>query len=163
MAIFGNINDFKMVRHFNRELIGNVIEQKVGYYKIDLSKTVSNTFDESPSKIYKDPVLVDCLINRSNVQESDSDFGPDKVRNIEFRFFKQDLVCVNIFPEEGDIVLYNENYYEITLKDENQFFLGKDYEYSYDTTTDDFGGSISIILTGHYTRPEKLGLTKERL
>jgi hypothetical protein len=62
----------------------------------------------------------------------------------------------------GDIVMWQDDYYEINGVVENQLVVGKDPAYTY-TNNADFGSSISIIVTATFIRPEKLGLTKERL
>ena len=59
--------------------------------------------------------------------------------------------------------MYNEGYYEIDNVNENQYILGKDPNYIYSDALQGFGETYSIILTGHYSSPDKLGITQERL
>jgi len=167
-----------LFRHVNRELLNNIIEQKVGYYKIVLDRTESNMYGEASKKTYNNPVLVNCLIERGDTTAASDDFGPDISRNITCRFLRDDLAGIdlstelgadgrgftyNIVPEIGDIVLWNNDYYEVDNVNENQLVVGKDYNYSYSTNTDNFGSSWSIIITCHYMRPEISGITQVRL
>ena len=69
----------------------------------------------------------------------------------------------NIVPEVGDVILWNNDYYEANNVNENQLVVGKDPLYSYASQTDGFGSSWSIILECFYIRPEKLGISQERL
>ena len=179
MSLFGTSRDASLIRHINRELINNIIEQQVGYYKIDLAKTSLNMYGESNGeKIYYNPVLVNCLIERSAQEWSTDSLGPDVNRKIQLRFLKDDLAGINlsielpeggkgfqygVYPEVGDVVLWQNNYYEVDDILENQYFVGKDPDYSYSTNNDDFGSSISIIVNAHYARVEKLGIEKDRL
>ena len=179
MSLFGTSRDASLIRHINRELINNIIEQQVGYYKIDLAKTSLNMYGESNGeKIYYNPVLVNCLIERSAQEWSTDSLGPDVNRKIQLRFLKDDLAGTNlsielpeggrgfqygIYPEVGDVVIWQNNYYEVDDILENQYFLGKDPDYSYSSDNDNFGSSISIIVNAHYTRVEKLGIEKDRL
>jgi hypothetical protein len=162
MALFGGSRDISLFRHINKELINNIIQQSVGYYKINLDKTSSNLYGESLTKTYNNPVLVNCLIERSAQSWTETEFGADVTREINVRFLRDILVDIQLVPEVGDVVLWQENYYELSGIVENQFVVGKDPVYAYDDTTD-FGSSISIIVTAQYIRPEKLGLSKERL
>ena len=179
MSLFGTSRDASLIRHIGRELINNIIEQQVGYYKINLAETTTNMYGESNgSKIYYDPVLVNCLIERSAQEWTTDSFGPDVARKIQLRFLKDDLAGTNlsielpeggkgfqygILPEVGDVVVWQNNYYEVDDVLENQYFVGKDPDYSYSTDNDNFGSSISIIVNAHYTRVEKLGIEKDRL
>lgn len=163
MAIFGEARDISLFRHINRELLNRIIETKIGYYKIVLDKTNSNIYGESITKIFKDPVLINCLIQRNDQVTNSDEFGPDITRDMQFRFFRDDLVDIQLVPEIGDIVLWNENFYEIDALVENQLVVGKYPEYSYDSTINNFGQSLSILVNGHYTRPEKTGIKQERL
>ena len=163
MALYGGSRDISFIRHINKELINNIIEQQVGYYILDLSKTNSNLYGESLSKTYQDPVLVNCLIDRIDQAWSETEFGSDVTRTINVRFLRDILVDIQLVPKVGDIILWGENYYEIGSLIENQFVVGKDPSYSYSEDNTDFGSSISIIVSAQYIRPEKVGVTRERL
>lgn len=162
MSLFGGSRDISLFRHINKELINNIIQQSVGYYKISLDKTSSNIYGESLNKVYNDPILVNCLIERTPQTWVETEFGSNVNQDITVRFLRDILVDINLVPETGDVMLWQENYYEISGVIENQLFVGKDPSYAYDNTTD-FGSSISIIVNAQYIRPEKLGLKQERL
>jgi len=162
MALFGGSRDISLFRHINKELINNIIQQSVGYYKINLDKTSSNLYGESLTKTYNNPILVNCLIERNAQAWTETEFGADVTREITVRFLRDILVDIQLVPEVGDVMLWQENYYELSGIVENQFVVGKDPSYAYDNTAD-FGSSISIIVTAQYIRPEKLGLKQERL
>ena len=163
MALYGGSRDISFIRHINKELINNIIEQQVGYYILDLSKTNSNLYGESLSKTYQDPVLVNCLIDRIDQAWTETEFGSDVTRTINVRFLRDILVDIQLVPKVGDIILWDENYYEIGSLIENQFVVGKDPSYSYSENNADFGSSISIIVSAQYIRPEKVGVNRERL
>ena len=178
MSLYGENRDVSLFRHLNRELLNNIIEQKVGYYKINLDKTPANMYGESSKKTYNDPVLLNCLIERGDTAPLTNEFGMDITRNIKCRFLRDDLAGIdlstelpadgtgftyNIVPEVGDVVLWNNDYYEVNNANENQLIVGKDPSYSYSSDTDSYGSSWSIIVECFYIRPEKLGITQERL
>ena len=178
MSLYGENRDVSLFRHLNRELINNIIEQKVGYYKLALDKTLPNMYGESTKKIYNDPVLINCLIERGDTDPLTNDFGMDVTRNMKFRFLRDDLAGIdlstelgadgrgftyNIVPEVGDVLMWNNDYYEANNVNENQLIVGKDPLYSYSGNTDAYGSSWSIILECFYIRPEKLGIAQQRL
>jgi hypothetical protein len=163
MALFGGSRDISLFRHINKELINNIIQQSVGYYKISLDKTESNLYGESLIKTYNDPILVNCLIERTPPTWTETEFGADITQDITVRFLRDILVDINLVPEVGDVVLWQEDYYEVDGTVENQLVVGKDPAFAYDSDVNDFGSSISIIVTAKFIRPEKLGLAKTRL
>ena len=178
MSLYGENRDVSLFRHLNRELINNIIEQKVGYYKLNLDKTQSNIYGESVKKTYNDPVLLNCLIERGDTDPKTDELGMDVTRNMKFRFLRDDLAGIdlstelgadgrgftyNIVPEVGDVILWNNDFYEVNNANENQLIVGKDPSYSYATQTDGYGSSWSIILECFYIRPEKVGISQQRL
>jgi hypothetical protein len=178
MSLYGENRDISLFRHLNRELLNNIIEQKVGYYKIALDRSLPNMYGESVKKIYNDPVLLNCLIDRGDTDPLTNEFGMDVTRNMKFRFLRDDLAGIdlsteldpdgrgftyNIVPEVGDVILWNNDYYEVNNVNENQLVVGKDPLYSYASQNDAYGSSWSIILECFYIRPEKLGITQSRL
>lgn len=165
MSMYGQNRDIELFNIMNEELIHDIISQQVGYYKLDLEPTSegSNMYGEMENKFYKDPVLVDCLIERGEVSSRVTEVAVDTSRNLVVRFFRNDLVAANVVPEIGDVMLWNEDYYEIDNVNENQLVVGKDPSYSYSDNNTNFGSSLSIIVSAHYTRPERFELTQSRL
>ena len=160
--IFGSQRDFNLITGINRELLSDVIEQEILYYKFSLEQTSANIYGESTQKVFWEPVKLNCLIERGDQQTLSDDFGPDSIRDTNFRFLKQDLFDVQTFPQVGDIIVWDEDYYEVDNLTENQLFLGKDPDYALTSYGTNFGGSLSIICMCHLTRAEKVGVIKQR-
>ena len=158
MALFGGSRDISLFKNISKELINDIIQTEIAYYKFALEQTSTNVYGESPSKNYYEPLKIASLINRQDQLWSSDDFGPDVNQIINFRFLKQELKDINLVPEVGDILLFKNNFYEVDTRVENQLILGKDPDYAISTGATDFGNSHSIILTGHLSRVEKLNL-----
>ena len=163
MSLFGSSRDVATFKLFTKELVEDIVSQEVGYYKVMLSDTPANVYGESAKKYFTGPVLIPCLIERGDFDVTNTDYGRDSVRSVTFRFFKDHLIEANVFPEIGDFVMYNEDYYEVDNVNENQLILGKNPDYQYSSGPGNFGQSYSIILNTHYSSPDKLGITVERL
>jgi hypothetical protein len=164
MAIFGSTRDVLMFKGITYEFVENVASQQCGYYKVMLSDTPPNVYGEAMEKQYIGPVLLWTLIERGDYGSQDwNDQSTDIVRTVKFRFFKDHLIAANVIPEIGDVVMYNEMYYEVDNVNENQKIVGKDPSYSYSTGLDKFGGSFSMILDAHYTSPDRLNIQEQRI
>ena len=158
MALFGGSRDISLFRNVNKELINNIIQTEVTYYKFALEQTKVNVYGEAPGKQYYEPLKISCLINRQDQDWSSNDFGSDVVQSINFLFLKDELRDINLIPEVGDLLLFRNNFYESDSKIENQLILGKDKDYAMSTETTDFGDSFSISINTHLSRVEKLNL-----
>lgn len=169
MALFTTQRDISLFRHLNRELLWDIITQQCVYYKLQLEETKVNIYGEaSGAKFYNPPVILNALIARDDQSQPVSDLGVDFSWNIEFRFFRDDLVDANLVPEVGDIIMYNEGYYEVDGTNANQFFSGKNPDYPNEPNPlnpglDNFGTSVSIICNTHYVPADRVSITRERL
>ena len=164
MALFGSSRDVSTFKGIARELLENVISQQVGYYKYMLGDTEKNVYGEATSRYYVGPVLINCLIERGEFSAARKEsLGPDVNRDATFRFLKDHLQDANVVPEIGDVIMYNELYYEVDNVNQNQLILGKDPNYAYSDGLNAFGSSFSIIVTTHYTSGDKLGINQQRL
>mgnify|MGYP006298241425 FL=1 len=161
--MFGSYRDVATFKLFTKELMEEIISQEIGYYKTSLADSVPNVYGETPKRYFSGPVLIPCMIDRGDFNMAEFDQTVDSVRDVKFRFFKDHLVEANVVPEVGDIIMYNEDYYEVSNVNENQLILGKNPDYTYSNGTENFGQSYSIILETHYSSPDRLGITKERL
>jgi len=91
------------------------------------------------------------------MEEFNLDFDPTNYQ------YGADLV-----PQVGDIILYQEGYYEVDNVNANQYFLGKNPDYPnapqlQNPGLENFGASISVIVETHYVPADKVGITQERL
>jgi len=77
-------------------------------------------------------------------------------QQMTFAFLKAILVEKNLVPQIGDIVLFNNDYFEFSSIIENQFFAGKNPDFSMNEDTDNFGVSLSIICRASKSRLEQL-------
>lgn len=161
--IFGSRRDFALMTSINRELLSDIVEQEILYYKISLQDTQANIYGEALNKVYWSPVKLNCLITRGDQQTVTDDFGPDQVRDVQFAFLREDLVDVNTVPEVGDIILWSESYYMVDNLTENQLFLGKDENYNFTEYGPNYGGTLSIIAICHLTRADAVGVVKQRI
>jgi len=169
MALFGTQRDVSLIRNINRELMGDIVTQQCAVYKLNIEETRVNIYGESSgAKYYQEPVLLNVLLERGDQTYNSSDMGVDYTRDVEFRFFRDDLVDASVVMEPGDIIMYYEAYFEVDSVKDNQLFVGKDPRYPYNQNPlnpglEDFGSNISIICTTHYTPADKVQITKERL
>ena len=158
MALFGKNRDINLFHTINSELLKDIIQTEVAYYKFALEQTTANVYGEAVGKNYFEPLKIACLINRTDQDWSSDDFGSDVNQVIDFRFLKDELRDINLVPEIGDLLLFRNNFYETDGKIENQLILGRDPDYAISTETTNFGDSFSIILNAHISRVEKLNL-----
>jgi hypothetical protein len=78
MALYGSQRDVSLLRHINRELIGDIISQECAYYKFKIEETNVNLYGEAAgAKYYYPPVLLNCLIYHQ--PQSSPDYEVDDV------------------------------------------------------------------------------------
>jgi hypothetical protein len=170
MAIYGSQRDISLFRKVNRELMGNIMSQQCVYYKLKLNETKVNMYGEAAeSRYYFEPVILFARIQRSEQEFlQDELLGVDFQWGIDFKFLRDDLVDINLVPEIGDIIMYNEGYYEIHTTNANRFITGKNPDYPYEPNPlnpglENFGTSLSIICQTLYVPADKVQITKERI
>ena len=162
MALFGKKRDIGLFHVINSELLKDIIQTEIAYYKFALEQTNSNVYGESMGKNYYEPMKISCLINKDDQTWSSDNFGPDVSQTVSFNFLKKELKDINLLPEVGDLLLFRNNFFEIDSKNENQLFMGKDPDYAISTETAEHGGSFSILVSAHMSRVEKLNLVPLR-
>jgi hypothetical protein len=106
--------------------------------------------ESSEGKVYKTGVQIPCLITPSDFDYNTDEFGPDRRQNVEFAFQRDYLVEIDFRPNIGDIVKYNDGYFEINTFNENQLVGGQ---------TDN---NHSIVATAHLTRLSTLNIEEHR-
>jgi hypothetical protein len=145
--------DINLLGSVNAELVGDIIENVVQVFKIATYETVVNIYGESSGekgKVFYPGINISALIQREDLNVENQGFGPDRKQDIVYRFRERDCIITNFFPEIGDLVLYNERYYEIDNVIQEQFLGGHPDK------------SWSLIVNTHYTRISKLNLVERQ-
>lgn len=173
MALFGSSRDVSMFRYVNRELMGNIISQQCVYYKYNLLETKVNMYGEaSGGHYFQEPVILFCLIERNDQQYVQDGIGVDFIWGAKFAFLVDDLTQANLLPEVGDIIQYQEGYFEVNGLVSNQLFVGKDPEYpNYDSNNNNplnpglqnFGYNTSVVVNTHYAPADRINIIKARM
>jgi hypothetical protein len=78
------------------------------------------------------------------------DYGHSYTRTLTFGVSRDLLEKADFYPEVGDIVFWDNEYYELDNIDANQYFAGKNPETW--PNGDSHGYSVSIICNAHATR-----------
>ena len=174
-AMFARQRDVSLVRHLNREVMGNIITQQAAFYQFKLEETKVNLYGEAAAeKFYNGPFLFNCLINRGAQEYPENTEGIQFEQSIDFYFLRDDLVDANVVPDVGDIILYQEGYYGVQGTIANQYWSGKNPDYpNNDSDGVDnplnpnlqlFGTNLSVLVSTYYILADKPGISpfKER-
>ena len=93
-----------------------IINQFVILHRVSVYETDTNMYGEaSEGKVYKRPVKLPCIVDAEDFDFQYTDFGPDNKQNVSFAFQRAYLVEVDLKPDIGDILQWNEGYFEVIL------------------------------------------------
>ena len=140
--------DVRMMNSVNGELMTDIIEQIVQIFKVNANETSANLYGESMEKLYYAPVETSCYVESDQRSTLYEGFGPDVKKGTLFRFHQKLCEIKEIYPEVGDIIAWENAFFEVTNVVENQF-LGGQPEKNY-----------SLICNAHMTRKSKLNLVE---
>jgi len=144
---YGN-KDLATFEKFNKELIGEpniddcgIIDQFVILHRVSVYDTETNMYGEaSEGKVYKQGIKLPCIVNAEDFDFNYDEFGVDNKQTATFAFQRAYLVDVNVKPDIGDILKWNEGYFEVNSYNENQLVGG------------DPDKSHSIVVSAHLVR-----------
>jgi hypothetical protein len=124
MPKFISPRDVAFFRGLARELVDVVIQNTCVLFKINLNETRVNLYGESVNKTWHPGVELYVLIDKEPENVVYDGFGPDNSQNIVFKFDRELCQERNTYPEIGDVIFFNESYYEIDNTNEVQFVGG---------------------------------------
>ena len=118
--------EFDLINQMNEELIDEILGQSVDIYKLNIERTEDNVYGESTAKYYDIGFRVNCMISYDAPEIQQDDFGADLNSSITMYFQRENLASgsLNFYPEIGDIVDWNDYYWEINGTTEPKLFAG---------------------------------------
>ncbi len=124
MPKFAVGRDIELFKSFAREVVDDVVENIAVLFKVNLNETKVNLYGESINKTWYPGVELNVLINKSGQNAGYEGFGADISQNVEFRFDRWMLEEKNTYPEIGDVIYFDNSYYEIDNTTEVQVVGG---------------------------------------
>lgn len=124
--------------------------------------------ESSNGKFFDGPVLLNALITVGDNTSPTSDLGVNFDWPVSFAFLRDDLVDANLHPEVGDIILYQESYWEVDNTNTTQFWAGKDPDYPNEINPlnpglVEFGYNVSVTCECHYVPSDRINIQRTRL
>jgi hypothetical protein len=194
MALYGGSRDISMFRRVNRELMGNIISQEIIYYKYKVGETKTNMYGEAAEgRNFADPVMLFALIEIGDTSSPVSDLGVDFSWPLTVRLLRDDLLNkldpanqgsfgtyqtpfiqygADIHPEVGDIIGYQNGYWEVDNSYDTQYFTGKNPSYPNNDAEgknplnpglDKFGYSVEVRCDCHYVPSDRVNIILSRM
>ncbi len=141
-------------------MINAIIDTEIEFFKLIVESSASNIYGESTKKSYFDSILIPCLITKETKTANMDDYGHTYTRTAQFAISRDILERASFFPEVGDIVFWDNEYYELDNVDANQYFVGKNPETW--PNGSEHGYSVSVICDAHATRQTPAGIENLR-
>jgi hypothetical protein len=156
MALFGGKRDAIFVASINSEVLNAIVDTEIEFYKLHIETSAANIYGESDKKSYYNSILIPCLITKDEKSPNMDQYGHTYTRTSQFAISRDILERAAFFPEVGDVVFWDNEYYELDNVDSNQYFVGKNPETW--PNGDSHGYSVSIVVDAHVTRQTPTGI-----
>ena len=114
--LFITPRELNFISDITKELIKDVVGQKVYYYPISEIKTKTHgVYNEALKKVFDNPIALDALVDNNFQNETKIDkFGVDAQYRIEVYVQHRDLIDKGINVAIGDFFSFSDIFYEIT-------------------------------------------------
>lgn len=114
--LFITPRELNFISDITKELIKDVVGQRVYYYPISEIKTKTHgVYNEALKKVYDNPIALDALVDNNFQNDTKIDkFGVDAQFKIEVYVQHRDLVDKGINVAIGDFFSFSDVFYEIT-------------------------------------------------
>ena len=128
--LFITPRELDLISYLNKEIVKDVIGQKVYYYKVrkELSN-VHDIYEEATDKIYDPPIELDCRVDWNMTEVRTNKFGTEEYSAITVYVQYRDVLDKEITIEEGDYVSYGTTFFEIIKNQIDSIIYGQ-IEYS---------------------------------
>lgn len=113
--LFITPREVNFISDITKEIIKDVIGQKIIYYPISEVRTQTHEiYNEALKKFFDNPIVIDALVDNNFQTETKVDkFGVDAQYKVEVFIQHRDLVEKGIRVNIGDFFSFGDNFYEI--------------------------------------------------
>ena len=112
--LFITSRELNFIADITKEIVKDVIGQRVFYYPINEVKTSAHElYNESSQKIYDAPIEIEAMVSMPANETTTNLFGPERLNKLEVFIQHQDMVDRKINLAIGDFLRYGEYMYEV--------------------------------------------------
>ena len=113
--LFITSREIDLISDLTKELVKDVVGQKVYYYAVreDLTQ-IHDVYEEAINKVFDPPIEIDARVDYQAGVIKTNRFGNEEMDNINVFFHERDLIDKEIDVKIGDFFSYGEVFFEIT-------------------------------------------------
>lgn len=114
--LFVSARELNYISDITKEIIKDVVGQRVIFYPISAQKTKSHgVYGESMNKVFENPIILDALVDTNFQTETKMDqFGIDTQYRLEVFVQYRDILEKGLEVNIGDYFSFSEIFYEVT-------------------------------------------------
>lgn len=111
--LFITERELDLISDLTKEIIKDVIGQKIYYYRIREELTqVHDVYEEAIEKVFDPPVELEALVEWLSPEVNTNQFGTETRGNVTVMIHQRDLLDKNVVVRQGDYFSYGSAFYE---------------------------------------------------
>lgn len=113
--LFMGAKERDFAKQVNSELLERVVGQQILYFSLDIEHSnYHKLYGEAINKVYLPPIHVYCLIDLNEFETLTDSGGIDRIQTIVIHLHSRRITNdQNLQVQEGDVLLYGEQYFEV--------------------------------------------------
>lgn len=124
--LFITPRELNFINDISKEIIKDVVGQKIYYFPISESKSkVHDVYEEASEKIFDNPIEIECLVKYNPQEISTGRFGSEENYSIEVYVQSRDLLDKQIEVLEGDFFSYGTLFFEVIKAPSSDTIFGQ--------------------------------------
>lgn len=113
--LFITSREIDLISDLTKEVIKDVVGQKVYYYRVREDLTdVHDVYEEAPQKVFDPPIEIEARVEWAPGQLKTGRFGNEEMATINVFFHEKDLSDKDLDVRTGDYFSYGDTFFEIT-------------------------------------------------
>jgi hypothetical protein len=112
--LFITKREIDFISDITKEVIKDVIGQRIFYYPVSIVKTkVHDVYEEAVDKVFETPIEIDALVEFSPEEVKTNIFGHEEIYKLDVFIHHRDLLDKKIKCKEGDFFSYGAIFFEV--------------------------------------------------
>jgi len=134
--LFISPREINFINDIAKELVKDVVGQKIYYFSVsEIKSKVHDIYEESPDKVFENPIEIDCLVKYQPQEVRTTRFGSEQYYTVEVYVQTRDLLDKGIEILEGDFFSYGSTFFEVITGPLSGVIFGQIEHKSYQTIT----------------------------